>query len=77
MATLILEVNAEVLKRAKERAMLLNTTVEHLLARSLIGIADEPNPQAEAFAALQEWAKQHPFSVDTSSYTRDELHERP
>ncbi len=76
MATLTIDVNPDLLERARQHAAARNTTVEHLIEEQFAELPEAPNEQLQAFEELLAWAKEHPFSVDPKSYTREELHER-
>jgi hypothetical protein len=76
MATLTIDVNPELLERAKQHAAARNTTVDCIVEEQLATLPETSSCQLRIFEALQAWAKEHPFSVDPKSYTREELHER-
>lgn len=76
---LTISVDAEVLKRARIRALEENTSVNAILAQYLVHYArlNESRRQRQAaLEALLTLAEQSPTGRGDNTWTRDELHER-
>lgn len=76
MATLTINVDPETLSRAREKAAALHTSVERILEDSIASLAADANDQVATINALEAWAAAHPFTVDVSSYAREDLNQR-
>lgn len=79
MANLTINVDAEVLKRARMRALQENTSVNAVLGEYLKGYARLDEVRRERLAALDrllKMANQHPIDRGGRRWHRDALHDR-
>lgn len=79
MTNLTISIDAEVLKRARIRALEENTSLNAVLAQYLVRYAkldDSRRQQQTALEALLTLAEQSQTGRGGNTWTRDELHER-